>query len=1055
MIPPKLLIIGGVALLIFGSAGFVYNVTRPRPPLVALPAEALPVTEVEPKPETQAPAPSPSPNTASVSPTNTKLSRAQHSASPPPPRSLAIKLVSPSMGQTFTAPANVTLKAVVRPFGHDLQKVEFYRAPQGKSVCRSLSKGNETDGLTKIGETLSAPYEYVWGNLDEGIYNLMAVATYEEGEQQFSQPVVIVVNMADNYEGNEWKGFRPPYPPEQLPAQDASLLPSPTPTPALDSCPAITVSSTSESTPPGRLVIFHAAVTSREPTPDLTYDWKVSDGEIVGGQKTATITVDTSGVMEKSLTASVDVGRVYAICPNTAFHSVSIVQPSWMNARVKSSLQGARRSLERFVTKLKKDSAARFYINLRHAKESCISEEIVEQIRITKRYLTDLQAIDSDRIVLAESAIKGKEELRFSNVDFTVGLEPPATSRVLSGNKLPFVACKETGSISKGEIARRYVSQDKDRLQNFAVDGQQEPNSRLYITVQPTSNGCVTEEDAERVKASREYLIRLGIERTRIVLASSAGTREPEARTRIIYRVVFEGEVPPANSRISIGNELPFAVCQPTAIVEPPLNRKCPDVAEFVRYETATNQELQKVNTCPYNPSEWKNSATQFRLFNKVTGGMYSSFPSFKYWVTGGKVIGEGENAVWDLSDVKLRPGIYTAIVQADDGCDCTSVTTSQVRVTNFCTPCFELNCAFSDSPSDTQNFFANVEDFVHAGTPIYHWRTSKGRVISGQGTPMVSIDTTGLPDGTEYLVTVSIGGIQSYCDNQLSIKAVVGRECEFIRRQNTPDPSPTFDGSGAAKRRKQQSEDEVVSSETDGTKSNDGGEPGEGGPIDKPAVKEKEWIEVKWAPRVEIQRSFSIVVSYNRSTESVEVSDKAGNIVDVLNFQGAFKLLKERYGPDYEVYANVRLRTSGFECSTCNEEQYQSLDNQRAEWSWNVLPNKSGTQTFNLELWVKGVPRVEGKAPRGPEKTSWSKNDLKVEVYEPTLTRNTIFVSSLFLGIAGVGFSIKGIKIYRVGDTYNVGQAVAVGRNVTMQDTTVHQTKENTTVDQNTEEKK
>ena len=40
--------------------------------------------------------------------------------------------------------------------------------------------------------------------------------------------------------------------------------------------------------------------------------------------------------------------------------------------------------------------------------------------------------------------------------------------------------------------------------------------------------------------------------------------------------------------------------------------------------------------------------------------------------------------SIWDLSDVKLRPGWYTAIVEANDGCDCSTVAATSSRNHEF-----------------------------------------------------------------------------------------------------------------------------------------------------------------------------------------------------------------------------------------------------------------------------------------------------------------------------------------------------------------------------------
>jgi hypothetical protein len=188
----------------------------------------------------------------------------------------------------------------------------------------------------------------------------------------------------------------------------------------------------------------------------------------------------------------------------------------------------------------------------------------------------------------------------------------------------------------------------------------------------------------------------------------------------------------------------------------------------------------------------------------------------------------------------------------------------------------------------------------------------------------------------------------------------------------------------------------------------------------------------------VKLDDAVEVKVVYNRTTEKVEVSNSAGEVTEELKLG---KLLKEWFGKDYEVFGDLRLRTAGLQCDSCNQEQYQSFDREKLEWSWPLKPNGAGTQIFSLELWVKGEPRdpQSGKLPKASEK-AWTKNSLKVVVKERVLTRTTVFAGGGLCAVLGFGLCVRGLKSYRVGDTYNVGQAVAVGRNVTMNNTTVNQ---------------
>lgn len=52
----------------------------------------------------------------------------------------------------------------------------------------------------------------------------------------------------------------------------------------------------------------------------------------------------------------------------------------------------------------------------------------------------------------------------------------------------------------------------------------------------------------------------------------------------------------------------------------------------------------------------------------------------YTYTATGGRITGDGETAVWNLSGV-TRPGTYTISVEVDDGCGCIAFDSSQVTL--------------------------------------------------------------------------------------------------------------------------------------------------------------------------------------------------------------------------------------------------------------------------------------------------------------------------------------------------------------------------------------
>lgn len=56
--------------------------------------------------------------------------------------------------------------------------------------------------------------------------------------------------------------------------------------------------------------------------------------------------------------------------------------------------------------------------------------------------------------------------------------------------------------------------------------------------------------------------------------------------------------------------------------------------------------------------------------------------------------------------------------------------------------------------------FSANVSNCVPYLRLTYTWSTSAGKIIAGQGTPSIVVDTKGLPGETEVRATLAIGGI-------------------------------------------------------------------------------------------------------------------------------------------------------------------------------------------------------------------------------------------------------------------------------------------------------
>jgi hypothetical protein len=87
----------------------------------------------------------------------------------------AVSLDSPIAGATFVAPAAITLVATASDSDGTIAKVEFFQ------------------GISKLGEDITAPYELAWTGVLEGGYTLTAVATDNAGAVTTSAAVGVTV----------------------------------------------------------------------------------------------------------------------------------------------------------------------------------------------------------------------------------------------------------------------------------------------------------------------------------------------------------------------------------------------------------------------------------------------------------------------------------------------------------------------------------------------------------------------------------------------------------------------------------------------------------------------------------------------------------------------------------------------------------------------------------------------------------------------------------------------------------------------------------------------
>jgi hypothetical protein len=161
-----------------------------------------------------------------------------------------------------------------------------------------------------------------------------------------------------------------------------------------------------------------------------------------------------------------------------------------------------------------------------------------------------------------------------------------------------------------------------------------------------------------------------------------------------------------------------------------------------------------------------------------------SNYPVRYRWTTnGGHINGDGPTVNWDVSG--LQPGYYRAYVDIDTGSGnaaCEAFSSTSVLV-NRCQPpppvCPNVTIECPDRVELNQplTFRSTVTGGSANVVPVYNWTVSAGRIIDGQGTSTIHVDTTGLA-GQTVTATLSVGGYNLDCTATCSVPFPVPVEC-------------------------------------------------------------------------------------------------------------------------------------------------------------------------------------------------------------------------------------------------------------------------------------
>ncbi|MGH9875440.1 MAG: hypothetical protein ACRD9S_23535 [Pyrinomonadaceae bacterium] len=156
---------------------------------------------------------------------------------------------------------------------------------------------------------------------------------------------------------------------------------------------------------------------------------------------------------------------------------------------------------------------------------------------------------------------------------------------------------------------------------------------------------------------------------------------------------------------------------------------------------------------------------------------------SYRWTSNAGRISGNGSNVTWDISG--LQPGYYKAYVDIDTGSGdeaCQAFASTAVLV-NRCPPApptcpnVAIECPDGVVVNEPLTFRSSVSGSSNV-RQTYSWSVSAGRIIDGQGTDTIYVDTTGLA-GQSVTASLSVGGYNLDCSATCTVNFPVPVECK------------------------------------------------------------------------------------------------------------------------------------------------------------------------------------------------------------------------------------------------------------------------------------
>jgi hypothetical protein len=199
---------------------------------------------------------------------------------------------------------------------------------------------------------------------------------------------------------------------------------------------------------------------------------------------------------------------------------------------------------------------------------------------------------------------------------------------------------------------------------------------------------------------------------------------------------------------------LGFMMLAPEALAKKPKKNKKKATEDYV-YRAPTIQ----LNASPTVLTACAGQSARVQLDARASFPSGAS-PRYHWSANAGRIDGNGGTTDWDLSGVK--PGYYKAFLEVDNGVagECLAFASAMVLVKCAPPKCpnIMISCPDKVEINQPMTFCANVA----GGSPdvklVYDWSVSAGKIVSGEGTNCITVDTTGLA-GQSVRATLNMPG--------------------------------------------------------------------------------------------------------------------------------------------------------------------------------------------------------------------------------------------------------------------------------------------------------